>query len=182
MGEGLERAPEYPVWRSCGAAKPDAVSFAIRYASRTELVACGGQVVVRLVEGHWTETEDIDRLLAVIDDELGEASVGGLFQVFFQGSPPLTAKVRRYAARALGPRGDRVVSVFVVQGLGFWKSSLDEAIDGFAKLSEGSGVILESSIEAGAQRLALELVGLNPEALCESCLELQAHMRGLSSS
>lgn len=156
------------------------MSFAIQYASRTELVACGGQVVVRLVEGHWTESADIDRLVAVIDEALGEAPAGGLFQVFFQGSPPLTSKVRRYAAQALDVHGERLVCVFVVEGLGFWKSSLGEAIDGFAKLSERSGVMLESSLEAGARRLALELVGLNPEALRDSCLDLQAHMRGLA--
>lgn len=151
----------------------------IKYASRTELVAYGEHVVVRLVEGHQTDFADIDRVVGVFEEELGDAALGGYFQVIFQGTPPLHPEVRRYAAQSLDGYGDRVSSVFVLLGLGFWQSSLRLALKGFTKLIQRSGVIIEGSIEAGAYSLARELIGLNPEELKLSCLELQAHMREL---
>ena len=156
------------------------VELQIRHATRTQLLASGEFVVVRILDGHNTDFEDIDRIAELIETEKRDARLAGFFQVICQGTPQLDPEVRRYAAKILDSYGDRACTVVVLLGLGFWTATLRLALSAFTSMMRnGKNVHIEGKIEAGAQTLARELIGLNAEELCEAYAELYEHMRTL---
>jgi hypothetical protein len=153
--------------------------FSIQYASRTELVAVTSHMVVRIVDGHRTTTADFDRLDATVTRELAASPVFGVLQVVCHGTPPAPPPIRRHGAQLMERYAERSCVVVALLGLGFWTSALRTAIVAFTTLLRTTHIHLEDSVEAAAERLASELVGLNPEELVAAFTELHDHMRTL---
>ena len=158
---------------------PCDLDLVIHYATRTELVATADHLVIRIVDGHRTSVEDVERLARLFDTKFAEIRLVGFLQVIRQGTPPLAPEVRRHAATILGCYGDRVVGVIALVGLGFWTASLRFGLRAFNSLLRRNPMYIESTAEAGLETLARELVGLNVDELTEVYFQVSEHMASL---
>lgn len=151
----------------------------IEYASRAELVALGDHVVVRIVDGHHTESADFDRLEAAIIRRMDDARAFGVLHVSWHGTPTPSPEVQRYGAQMVDRYAERACVVIAVLGLGFWSAALLSAMGGFTRMLKFTRVRVETSIDAAARALAEDLVGLDATALVSAYEELHRHMRSL---
>jgi hypothetical protein len=155
------------------------VELPIEYACRTELVAIGRHVVVRIIDGHRSQMEDFDRLAAVIASKMPKGRPFGVLHVSWHGTPQAAPAVQRHAAKLLEGYADEAVVVVALLGVGFWSASFTAALAAFAKTLGHSRINVETNLEAATQLLARELVGINAEALASAYEALHLHMRSL---
>ena len=140
-----------------------------------EAYALEGPVLIREVVTAPTEIADLDRCHEYVCRALERSPVAGLWVIAHHGAKPPNGEARRHAGRAFGRHGERLVILYSLLGLGFWATFATAASRSLAKLTSTSA-LFEKSIEGGAQRLALELVGLDPAALVEAHVQLMARL------
>ena len=129
-----------------------------------EAIATIGSVVLRVIDGAPTDTDVLDRFAARTQRVLERSSFVGMWIVVHHGSPPPTMAVSRYAARVLEAQAHRSSTVYSMLGLGFWAATARAATSMVNTMLRSSSHV-EDSVEAGAARLAQELVGLNSDEL-----------------
>lgn len=145
-----------------------------------EHAACAtvGCVILRIIDGALTEVDTIDRFMTHAEAVLARAHFTGLWIVVNHGSPPPTLGVARHAARRLNAHGERQTTVYSMLGIGFWVAAARRTTVILNKLLRSPSFI-EDTVEAGARRLAMELVGVNSDELIEAHDRLRAKMLAL---
>jgi hypothetical protein len=137
----------------------------IRYHSSQEICATWGAVVIRICNGVRTEIDDLMRMEALFDELLETRSAIGMLLVFTHGTPWPTAATQRYAMNSMRVYDGKLVLGVAMMGLGFWANSFRGTLDTITRVVRGGTIAIEGSAEAAAQRLSMELIGLDPEAL-----------------
>ncbi|HLT38910.1 MAG TPA: hypothetical protein VK034_21650 [Enhygromyxa sp.] len=147
----------------------------IHRLSAAEAMATLGPVFCRVVRTAQSELSDIDEVKSIIDKVLERWPTAGGFVIVHHGAPVPSAPVRRASSRMFEAYGDRLVMCHVMLGLGFWASAARVATIAITGLM-GNPAPIETSVEAGAQRLATELIGIDPAKLVALHDDLLARM------
>jgi hypothetical protein len=134
-------------------------------------IATFGPVLILVITTASTEIAMIDELARLAELTLARWPMCGTWVVVHHGAPIPDGEVRRHTGRVMGRFRDRQCTVYSMLGLGFWASAAIAASMVFAKLI-GQRALIETSIEAGAQRLGLELIGVDAEKLVVSYEEV----------
>ena len=148
----------------------------IRRVCGADAVATLGPVGVRVVRTAPTALADIDEAKQIFDELLEGWPVIGALIVVHHGAPVPTGPVRRYARKAFGSYGDRLIMSHVMLGLGFWAAAGRAAVKTITGWT-GHPAPLESTVEAGAERLSTELIGVDPATLIAAHDQLLAQMQ-----
>ena len=149
----------------------------IRYRGEREICATWGAVVTRICDGVRTEIDDLIRVNALFEELLQQRPAIGMLLVFTHGTPLPTPATQRFAITAMRELDDKLVLSVAALGLGFWADALRASIATIARIVAGSTIAIEHSVEAAAQRLAAELIGIDPDALLGVYRQLWAELR-----
>lgn len=136
----------------------------VHHLDAEQAVASLGPIVIRVITRARTEFADVDRVATLIDRTLERSPIAGVWVVVHHGAPVPDLSVGRYASRALRKYGDRVCIAYSLLGLGFWAAAAIAAASSLSELMGTPGPT-ESTIERGAERLCMELVGVDPTRL-----------------
>jgi hypothetical protein len=147
------------------------------YRSDREIYGIWGPIVIRIVDGAATETPDIDRVHGLLAGVLLGWPSAGMLLISHHGNPQPSLATTRYATQVMHDIEDRVVVGIALLGLGFWADTGRATTSFLMRLLRGNSVVLESSVEAVARRMALELVGIDAEKLRVACEELERRFR-----
>lgn len=148
----------------------------IRHHSARDIYALWGPVMIRIIDGARTEPADIDRNLALLTELLATRPYCGMLVVSHHGSPTPSLATLRYASNLIADVKDRTVLTLALLGLGFWAETSRATAAALMRLI-GSPIALEGSVEAAARRMALDLIGIDPEALCAASEQLERAFR-----
>ncbi|NVB38309.1 hypothetical protein G6O69_10740 [Pseudenhygromyxa sp. WMMC2535] len=148
------------------------MNIQLHHRTDAEVLASDGPVIYRVINGAPTGVEDALRTFEIIDRALERYAVAGLMVAVEHGSPFPTTEARRWLSENMPRYGDRLVTGYALTGLGFWASSARLITVSIAKLGRITAII-ESSVDAIAERMALEVVGLDPRQLVSRVDELQ---------
>ncbi len=148
----------------------------VAYRSAQEIYGIWGPVVLRIIDGATTEPADIDRLHALLEQALREWPTVGMLLISHHGSPNPSLTTMRYSANVMAEIQDRMVVGVAPLGLGFWAETSRATVSVLMQLVR-STVTLGSSTEAVARKLALELVGIDPDGLAAACELLEREFR-----
>lgn len=145
------------------------------YVDHEQALGCLGPVVIRVISSAGTEFVDADRFSRLAKDILQRAPAAGLWAVVHHGAPVPDSSVRRYMGNQLKPFSERLCIVTTMLGLGFWASAATAATHTIAKFT-GTGSRITTTVEAGAQRLCMDLIGLDPARLVAAYDQLLARI------
>jgi hypothetical protein len=152
------------------------VELRVRTLERHEAIACVGPVLIRVIDGAPTTTASIDAIRAGADELLQRWPMVGVWIVAHHGSPLPEPEARRYAGELFGRDGDKLCMVYSLLGLGFWATAAIGVSKLLARLM-GQPALIETSVEAGAQRLGMEMIGIDPQQLVMAHDELLRRMQ-----
>jgi hypothetical protein len=144
-----------------------------------QAVATIGPIVVRIITRARTEIDDLDRLVMLVDRTLERSPMAGIWIVAHHGAPVPDPPARRHAGRVFRPYGDRLCIAYSLLGLGFWASAATAATITLSKLI-GMRSPIETTVEGGAGRLCMELIGVDPTRLIAAHDELLKRIKALS--
>ena len=147
----------------------------IRHRSDREICATWGAVVVRICDGNRTEIADLERVDVLFDELLAKHESIGMLLVFTHDTPLPTLPTQRYAARSLERLRGRVLLAIATVGLGFWASTFTSAVDAILRAVDGK-IAIETTAEKAVERLAGELIGIDPVELLRVYRELSAEL------
>ena len=133
-------------------------------------------MIVGALDGEGTNPEDIDIIIEVIETLLERYPAVALLLAIEHGTPKPAADERQRMQATLNRHGDRLVVGYAFCGLGFWASAIRTVLIGISRLA-GTTVIAHDSVEATAQHIARELIGIDPEVMITMCEELRAELR-----
>jgi hypothetical protein len=137
----------------------------IRYRSSQEICATWGAVVIRICDGVRTEIDDLVRVQALFDELLEHHRAIGMLMVFTHETPLPTPATQRHAVSSMRQYNDKLVLSVAMLGLGFWANSFRVALDAIAGMLGHGTISISATAETAAQRLAMELIGIDPDAL-----------------
>jgi hypothetical protein len=153
----------------------DGVEVQVHREVPGEYLVSRGHVLVRFLDGGSTTLEDIDFACELFDRMLERHSAIAVLAVIEHGTPVPPHAVRVYNGERFGSYGDRVVIGVCMLGLGFWAKAAYAAVTMIMRFSsKKTTTVLETNLEALASRMALELVGLDPEGLVEFCEQIRS--------
>jgi hypothetical protein len=152
------------VRQSPGAIYNPPVDLEIHQLDGGRAVASFGPVIVVVITTAPTDTRFIDELARLSELALVRWPMCAIWVVAHHGAPIPDNEVRRHSGRALRPFRDRQCVVYSLLGLGFWTVAAVAATTMLAKLM-GQRPLIETSVEAGADRIGLELIGVDAEKL-----------------
>jgi hypothetical protein len=127
-------------------------------------LASFGPVIIVVITTASTDTAFIDELVRLTEVALARWPMCGIWIVAHHGAPVPDSEVRRHSGRVLRPFRDRQCVVYSMLGLGFWAGTAIATSMGLAKLL-GQRPLIETSVEGGADRLGIELIGVDAEKL-----------------
>ena len=127
------------------------------------IMATLGPVLIRVFRGA-TEIPDVDRGCEIVGSLLERWPIAGVLAIAHHGTSLPDAATRKHASRSFGAFGDRLVIVQCQLGLGFWAEAARATAMAIARMIR-SHTYVESNVEAAAQRMALEMVGIDPAAI-----------------
>lgn len=148
----------------------------VRHQTAQEVCATWGAIVIRICDGVRTDVEDLQRVESLWQELLDSHHTIGMLLVFTHDTPLPTAATQRYAKQVLPRYDDALVLSAAILGLGFWASAFRAGLDALMRIARGGTVAIEGSVEAAAERLTRELVGIDPAALLEVVRELLAKL------
>jgi len=152
------------------------VSVLIDHIDEGEVVGVCGPVLIRVVDGGPTELVQIDRVRRLVERELGNKAAVGLWIVLHHGTPSPSLGVARHSRDNVSALADRLCVVYSMLGIGFWAATVRKVAAMFNRLI-GTPAPFEATIEDGARRMGLELVGADPEALLRGVEEMTERLR-----
>lgn len=141
-----------------------AVELQIHHLDGGHAIATLGPVLIRVITSAPTDPQVLDEIVQLCELALQRWPTIGVWVVAHHGAPIPDSDTRRHAGRVLEPLRDRSCVVFTLLGLGFWSS----AAVGVSKLLAmliGQRPMIETSVEDGADRLGMELIGIDAEKL-----------------
>ena len=133
--------------------------------------------MIRVCDGGRTEIADLERVEALFDELLASKPVIGMLLVFTHDTPLPSPATQRHAAAGLLRLRGRVMVATATVGLGFWATSFRAGLDAVFR-ALGGGVVVETRVEAAAERLAGELIGIDAEGLVAVYERLWAELTG----
>jgi hypothetical protein len=136
----------------------------VRRVRHEEQIATFGPVLIRVFRNVPTEIPELDLARELLDELSERWPVIGVWAIAHHGAPIPDGPTRRRAKEVFGRYGDKLVLVQSVVGLGFWAAAGTATGTAIARLL-GISFPIENSVEAGAERLAMEMVGLDPQEL-----------------
>jgi hypothetical protein len=134
------------------------------YIDAEQALGCVGPIVIRVVDSARTTNVDVDRFVAMVADILERAPAAGMWVIVHHDAPIPDHSIRRYMSQQMKPYNDRVTAVFTLLGLGFWAAAASAATLGITKLV-GISPVITTTIEAGAERMCMDLIGVDPARL-----------------
>jgi hypothetical protein len=139
-------------------------------------IAGWGPTLIRVIDGGPTRVADMEQIHALASERLAELPALGLLAVVHHGSPvPEPAAIRR-VAQLFGPIQERLSVGMAIVGLGFWASA-SRTIAATMARARPRNIVVEPTVEATAERMALDLVGLDAEGLVAAYEQLHARMQ-----
>ena len=147
----------------------------IHLHDRHEILAERGPVLIRVLAGEGLDRSRVDRACELLDAMLERYCAVGLIVMFEHDTPLPSRDILAYIRERFDPYGERVVVAVVMLGLGFWLSSFLRMA---RKFRSQHTVLPSTSVQDGVEQLALELVGLDTEALARDCEALRARLAG----
>jgi hypothetical protein len=141
-----------------------AVELQIHHIDGGHAVASFGPVLLLVITTAPTSTAVIDELARLSGVALARWPMVGVWIVVHHGAPIPDAEVRRHIGRVMSPFRDRQSVVLSLLGLGFW-SSTAIAVSTVISRMIGQRPMIETSVEDGAERLGLEMIGVDAEKL-----------------
>ncbi len=135
-----------------------------------------GPILIRVVATAPTEREVLDFAAARFDETLERYSAVACLVVTEHGTPLPSGDALRYVRERYDLYGERLVMAYAVLGLGFWAGT---AVRLGAALVRASGhtALLDTPLERVCERLSLELVGVDPQALLARVEQLRARVQ-----
>ena len=137
------------------------VDLEIRTIATDEAVAVLGPIVIRVIVGAPTDVACLDRLHLITQELLQRWPVAGMWIVVHHGSPIPDGETRRHAGQIFSPYAERLAIGYALLGLGFWSGAAIAVTRVLARLMR-QPTLIDTSVEASAQRMAMEVVGLDP--------------------
>lgn len=153
-----------------------AVELQIHQLDSGSAVASWGPALMRVIDGGPTRVADIERTHALARERLAELPALGLLAVIHHGSPPPEPAAIRRVTQLFGPIQERLSVGMAIVGLGFWASASRSVAAAMAR-ARAANVAVEPSVEATAERMALDLVGLDAQGLVAAYEQLHARMQ-----
>ena len=147
----------------------------------SQATATLGPVVIRVVRSARTEESDLDFLRVLTDEALAKYPASGMWVVVHHGAPIPSGPVRRYTGQVFTPYKERMSLAYSMLGLGFWASAARAASSVLAKLV-GANAPTTTSVEEGAHKLSMDLVGVDPEELVAAHDALLERMQLVASA
>jgi hypothetical protein len=155
------------------------VAPTIHLRERGKLLASSGPVIyaVRNHEAAAADPSNTDaaQTLAVIETLVERHPAIAILMVIEHGAQKPEPEERRKMQAILDQMCDRLIVGYAFCGLGFWAGALRSVLVGISRLS-GSPIIAHATVEATAQHLASELLGLDPEQMTRECEALRAEL------
>jgi hypothetical protein len=145
-----------------------------------EIIAQLGAVVIRLVGGGVTMLAGMFELFEIVEQALRDYPIAATLIVVEHGSPVPGGEVRRCIDEHLEKHADRLVTGYALLGLGFWAQEALDFANNRARL-EACTILVDIDLGQLTERLAHELVGIDPEQLAEACEQLRAELRSRGS-
>jgi hypothetical protein len=127
-------------------------------------IASFGPVIFLVITTATTSIAVVDEIARLSGIAVTRWPMVGIWVVVHHGAPIPDTEVRRHMGRVLSPFRDRQSVVLSLLGLGFWTGAAIAASTVIAKLI-GQRPMIETSVEDGADRLGLELIGVDAEKL-----------------
>lgn len=159
-----------------------AVELEVRYRTTQEICATLGPVVIRICDRAPTEVADIDRVEQLFDELLETHKNIALLLVLTHGTALPDSVGQRRAKESMHRYADRLVGVVALLGLGFWASAVRTTLSAIIRMVRQESFALEGSVEEAIERLTMELVGLDGEALLRAYELLWAELTQLQAS
>jgi hypothetical protein len=135
-----------------------------------------GPVLIRVITTAPTDLATAEVVSRLMPGELARWPMVGLWIVAHHGAPLPDNEFRRGFGPMLRPWRDRLVVVLTPLGLGFWAKSAVMVSATLSKLA-GQQQLIETTLERGAARMGLELIGVDSDKLVASHDELLAAMQ-----
>ena len=149
----------------------------IRVHDDVQIYAIWGPVLLRITDGGTTTPEDIDFQHGIVGEMLERWPSIGFLVVAHHGNPVPTVGTMRYATKRFASFESRLVVGMTLLGIGHWVVASNAAIAFMRRLVRANTFILGNSIEQVVDGMALELIGLDGEALVGVAKELQVRLR-----
>jgi hypothetical protein len=149
----------------------------IKHHGDKQIYATWGPVLIRIADGAATDPQEIDRSHALCLGLLDEWPTIGSLLIAHHGLPIPSLATLRYARQLMAGIEDRMVVGVTLLGLGFWAEGARATASLFARLIRGNTLVLAGSVESAVERMAFELVGIDPEQLHSACTELERRFR-----
>ncbi|KIG18445.1 hypothetical protein DB30_00730 [Enhygromyxa salina] len=150
-------------------------SLRIHKRSAGEILAQLGPVVIRVVGCAKTPLARVPELYGFVDQVLSEYPIVAMLIVVEHGAPVPDEDVRRSIDVQLQARADKLVVGYALLGLGFWAERARAFADHRIRL-EGCTILVDISLSALIQRLALEFVGIDPDQLTQVVEQLRTQV------
>jgi hypothetical protein len=141
-----------------------AVELQIHHIDGGHAIASFGPVLIRVITSARTDTAVLDEVARLSGLALTRWPMIGVWVVAHHGAPLPDGDARRHSGLVLRPFRDRSCVVFSLLGLGFWASAAI-AVSKVLALLSGHHPLINTSVEDGAERLGLELIGVDAEKL-----------------
>ena len=150
----------------------------IHWRSTKKLLAYEGPVIFAVIAGPDPDAreDDIEHPLELIEARLERYPAIAVLFTIEHGSPTPSPDERRRMQAALAAFEDRLVVGYAFCGLGFWANTIRAILVGVSRLA-GSPVIAHSTVEAAAEHIARELVGIDSEQIARTGQQLRALLR-----
>lgn len=147
----------------------------IHQRSDDEIIAQLGAVVIRVVGQIDTTIESIRAVYTTIEAVQRQYPIAGMLVVVEHGAPVPNSDVRRYIDDQLVQHADRLITGYAMLGLGFWAEQARTFAADRSQL-QGCTILVDINLEQLAERMARELVGIDPQQLTQACELLRASL------
>lgn len=153
----------------------------LRIHQRTdqEVVAQLGAVVMRVIGAKKTTqvptVAHTLELFELVEQALLDYPIVATLIVVEHGARVPGGEVRRCIDDHLRKYADRMVTGYALLGLGFWAQQARDFAANRARM-EGCTILVDISLPRLTERLAQELIGIDPEQLAEVCEQLRGEL------
>lgn len=151
------------------------MELTIYHRGRDKILGHSGPMIIGVISDSSSRPSETHHAIALIDSLLADYPAVAFLMAIEHGTAKPDAEDRRNMQAALDRYGDRLVVGYAFCGLGFWAGATQMALVSISRLA-GSAVIAHRSVEATAQHIARELVGVDAEVMTALCEQLRAEL------
>ena len=148
----------------------------IVHADGGHAIGLFGPILIRVITTAPSDLASLEQLHLLTQPALARWPIVAWWIVIHHGAPTPDSDFRRRVGPTIRPYRERLVVLVTPLGLGFWASTAAVVTSALSKLV-GQPALLETSIDRGAQRLGMELIGVDAEKLAAAYGELLARIK-----